>query len=137
MPVNFPSKKDNLVIEVLSPLIERGKYAVHREPGDYVTIQADIFRHSHEKYDAAIEFRHSSQKKWERAPMKFVDNDLWEGSFQVQKLGYYQYKIAAWTLAPKDIPTESEIFEVRVDPLYSRQGTWYEMWPKSQGKKSQ
>jgi len=134
MPVNFPSKKDNLVIEVISPLIEHGKYAVHREPGDYVTVQADIFRHSHEKYDAAIEYKHSSQKKWERVSMKFVDNDLWEGSFPVQKLGYYQYKIIAWTLAPKDVPTESEIFEARVAPLYARQGTWYEMWPKSQGK---
>ncbi|MCL2282591.1 MAG: DUF3416 domain-containing protein [Fibromonadales bacterium] len=134
MPVNFPLKKDNLVIEVISPLIEGGKYAVHREPGDYVTVQADIFRHSHEKYDAAIEYRHSSQKKWERSPMKFVDNDLWEGSFPVQKLGYYQYKIVAWTLEPEDVPTESETFEARVDPLYARQGTWYEMWPKSQGK---
>jgi starch synthase (maltosyl-transferring) len=134
MPINFPPKKDNLVIEVLSPLIECGKYAAHREPGDVVTVQADIFRHSHEKYDAAVEYKHSSQKKWSQVPMKFVDNDLWEGSFPVQKLGYYQYRIIAWTVEPKDIPTESEIFEVRVDPLYARLGTWYEMWPKSQGK---
>ncbi|GBU24805.1 alpha-amylase [Fibrobacteria bacterium R8-3-H12] len=134
MPVNFPAKKDNLVIEVVSPLVEHGKYAVHRVPGEYVTVQADIFRHSHEKYDAAIEYRHHSQKKWERAPMKFVDNDLWEGSFQVQKLGFYQYKIIAWTISPADIPTESGIFEARVDSLCARQGTWYEMWPKSQGK---
>ncbi|GHV15412.1 hypothetical protein AGMMS49938_13590 [Fibrobacterales bacterium] len=134
MSVPFPSKKDNLVIEVLQPLIERGKYAIHREPGDTITVQADIFRHSHEKFDAAVEFKHSNQKKWERVPMKFVDNDLWEGSFQVQKLGYYQYKIVAWTIDPPDVPTESEIFEARVDPLFARQGTWYEMWPKSQGK---
>jgi hypothetical protein len=59
MSANFPAKKDNLVIEVLSPLIEHGKYAVHREPGDAITVQADIFRHSHEKYAAAIEFKHS------------------------------------------------------------------------------
>ena len=134
MPINFPVKKDNLVIEVISPLIEGGKYAVHKEPGDYVNVQADIFRHSHEKYDAAIEYKHSSQKKWERVPMKFVDNDLWEGAFPVQKLGFYQYKIVAWTIEPKDVPTESEIFEARVDPMYARLGTWYEMWPKSQGK---
>ncbi|MDR0517675.1 MAG: DUF3416 domain-containing protein [Fibromonadaceae bacterium] len=134
MSTNFPTKKDNLVIEVISPLIENGKYAVHREPGDSIVVQADIFRHSHEKYSAAIEYRHSSQKKWEKVPMKFVDNDLWEGAFIVQKLGYYQYKIVAWTLSPKDVPTESEIFEARVDPLYARQGAWYEMWPKSQGK---
>ncbi|MDR3000703.1 MAG: DUF3416 domain-containing protein [Fibromonadaceae bacterium] len=134
MAVNFPSRKDNLVIEVISPLIERGKYAVHREPGGSVTVQADIFRHSHEKYEAAVEYKHSSEKKWKQAHMKFVDNDLWEGTFTVQKLGYYQYKIVAWTVAPTDVPTESEVFEVRVDPLYARVGTWYEMWQKSQGK---
>ena len=117
-------------------MIEHGKYAVHREPGDTVTVQADIFRHSHERYEAAIEYRHLSQKKWERSSMKFVDNDLWEGSFTVQKLGYYQYKIIAWTVEPKDVPTESEIFEARVDPIYARLGTWYEMWPRSQGKNS-
>jgi starch synthase (maltosyl-transferring) len=136
MPINFPTKKDNLVIEVISPLVDYGKYAVHRVPGEIIIVQADIFRHSHEKYDAAIEYKHSSQKKWSKASMKHVDNDLWEGYFPVQKLGYYQYKVVAWTLEPKDIPTESKEFEARVDPIFARQGTWYEMWPKSQGKSS-
>ena len=72
----IPSRKDNLVIENVRPLIEGGRFAIRREPGDTVNVQADIFRHSHEKYDAAIEFRHVSKKKWERAPMRFVDNDL-------------------------------------------------------------
>jgi len=134
MTAILPNRKDNLVIENIRPLIECGKFAIRREPGDSVTVQADIFRHSHEKYEAAIEYRHVSKKKWERAPMRFVDNDLWEGSFQVKSIGFYEYKIVAWTVAPSDVPTESPVFEVRVDPLYARRGTWYEMWPRSQGK---
>lgn len=130
----LPNRKDNLVIENIRPLLECGKFAIRREPGDSITVQADIFRHSHEKFDAAIEYRHISKKKWERAPMRFVDNDLWEGSFQVKSIGFYEYKIIAWTVNPLDVPTESPIFEVRVDPLYARRGTWYEMWPRSQGK---
>jgi len=51
MSVNFPAKKDNLVIEVISPLVDRGKYGVHRVPGETITVHADIYRHSHEKYE--------------------------------------------------------------------------------------
>lgn len=129
----FPSSLDNLVIENIRPQIEGGRFMLKREPGDSVTLQADIFRHSHEKYDAAILYRHVSSKKWQSAPMHFVDNDLWEGTFTVQSVGYYEYKIAAWTIEPKDEPTESPVMRLRVDPVYSRTGTWYEMWPKSQG----
>lgn len=129
----FPSSLDNLVIENIRPQIEGGRFMLKREPGDSVTLQADIFRHSHEKYDAAILYRHVSSKKWQSAPMHFVDNDLWEGTFTVQSVGYYEYKIAAWTIDPKDEPTESPVMRLRVDPVYSRTGTWYEMWPKSQG----
>jgi hypothetical protein len=134
MTAIIPSRKDNLVIENIRPLIEGGKFAIRREPGDTLTVQADIFRHSHEKYEAAIEYRHVSKKKWERAPMHFVDNDLWEGTFQVKSIGFYEYKVVAWTVSPSDVPTESPVFELRVDPYYARRGTWYEMWPRSQGK---
>lgn len=146
----IPTLKDNLVIENIRPQVEGGRFMIKREPGDTVTLQADIFRHSHEKYDAAIFYRHvpaetpkkgakavKSAKpaavKWEKAPMHFVDNDLWEGSFTVGNIGYYEYKICAWTKEPKDVPTESPVMKLRVDPVYSRVGTWYEMWPKSQG----
>ena len=121
----IPTLKENLVIENIRPNIEGGRFMLKREPGDTVTLQADIFRHSHEKYDAAIFYRHVSKKKWEQAPMHFVDNDLWEGSFTVGNIGYYEYKICAWTKEPKDVPTESPVMKLRVDPVYSRVGTWY------------
>lgn len=130
----IPDRKDNLVIENVRPLVNAGQFPIKREPGDTVTVQADIFRCSHEKYDAAILYRHTGKKKWEKAPMAFVDNDLWEGSFQVKSIGFYEYKVIAWTTKPEDkVPTESPVYEVRVDPLYARVGSWYEMFPRSQG----
>lgn len=134
MPASFPKVQENLVIENISPLVNGGQYPLKREPGDWVTVQADIFRCSHEKYDAAIHYRHQKSKKWQTAPMKFVDNDLWEGRFQVKSIGFVEYKIVAWTLEPQDTPTESPVYEVRVDPVYARFSTWYEMFPRSQGK---
>lgn len=130
----IPEKKDNLVIENIQPSIDAGRFAIKREPGDTVQITADIFRHSHEKYDAAIYYKLRNERRWRKAPMHFVDNDMWTGEFVVNSIGYYDYKIVAWTIDPKDTPTESALFELRVDPVYARAGTWYEMWPKSQGK---
>jgi len=129
----FPTRKDNLVIENIEPAIDGGRFMLKREPGDTVTLTADIFRHSHEKYDAAILYRHTDRKKWEQAPMRLIDNDQWEGSFTVKSIGYYEYKIIAWTIDPEDTPTESPVMKLRVDPVYARVGTWYEMWPRSQG----
>lgn len=130
----FPSRKDNLVIENIQPSVDAGRFAIKREPGDTVKLTADIFRHSHEKYDAAILYKRRGEKRFRKAPMHFVDNDMWEGEFVVNSIGYYDYKIIAWTIAPKDVPTESPLMELRVDPVYARTGSWYEMWPKSQGK---
>ena len=130
----IPEKKDNLVIENIQPSIDAGRFAIKREPGDTVQITADIFRHSHEKYDAAIYYKLRNERRWRKAPMHFVDNDMWAGEFVVNSIGYYDYKIVAWTIDPEDTPTESALFELRVDPVYARAGTWYEMWPKSQGK---
>lgn len=130
----FPEKKDNLVIENIQPSVDANRFAIKREPGDTVKITADIFRHSHEKYDAAILYKLRSEKRFRKAPMHFVDNDMWAGEFTVNSIGYYDYKVIAWTIDPKDTPTESPLMELRVDPVYARTGTWYEMWPKSQGK---
>ena len=131
MSVPFPKGKDNLVIENIQPTVNCGQYPLKREPLDWVTVQADIFRHSHEKFGANILFRHSFNKKWERVPMTFVDNDLWEGKFQVKTIGFYEYRVEAYTIEPKDVPTLSPIFEVRVDPIYARRGSLYEMFPRN------
>lgn len=134
MTAILPDRRDSLVIENVRPLVNAGQFPIKREPGDSVTVQADIFRCSHEKYDAAIEYRQAGKKKWEKAPMAFVDNDLWEGSFTVKSIGFYEYRVIAWTIKPADKePTVSPTYEVRVDPLYARVGAWYEMFPRSQG----
>lgn len=137
MSIPIPSRKDNLVIENIRPLVNCGQYPIKREPQDWVVVQADIYRHSHEKYAAAIVYRHAQSKKWERTPMQFVDNDLWEGRFQVKSIGFYEYRVEAWTIEPKDEPTQSAIYEARVDPVYARRGSWYEMFPRSQGTNPQ
>jgi starch synthase (maltosyl-transferring) len=131
--LSFP-KVENLVIENVRPNVDAGKYPIKREPMDTIRVEADIFRHGHEKFAAAICFRKKGSKKWSREPMEFVDNDLWAGEFQVKRIGFYEYAVEAWTLEPKDTPALSPVYEVRVDPLYARFSSWYEMFPRSQGE---
>ena len=127
-------KPQNFVIENVSPVVNGGDYPVKREPMDLVQVEADLFRHSHEKYSAAVLHRKKGVKKWSRSPMKLIDNDRWGGFFQVKEPGYYEFTVEAWTIEPKDKPTQyHKILEIQVDPIYARYSTWYEMFPRSQG----
>lgn len=125
---------ENFVIENINPCIDAGRFPLKREPMDWVEVNAVVFRHGHEKYSVGIRFRKFGEKKWQTVPMTFVENDLWSGRFQVKSIGYYEYAVEALTKDSKEKPTVSEIYEVRVDPIYARNTAWYEMFPRSQGK---
>jgi starch synthase (maltosyl-transferring) len=131
--IPFP-KPRNIVIENIRPLVNNGEFALKREPMDWVLVQADVFRHSYEKFEIHIRYRKKGTKNWNTTPMAFVDNDTWEGQFQVKSVGFYEYQIMGQTIEPKDLnPTLTDCFEVRVDPIYARFSSWYEMFPRSQG----
>ena len=125
---------ESIIIENIQPTIDGGRFPVKREPMDWVEVTADIFRHGHEKFDVWISFKKRGKKAWKKTAMHHVDNDQWGGKFQVEEIGYYEFKIEANTPDPTDIVvTKSETLEIRVDPLYARYGSWYEMFPRSQG----
>ncbi len=127
-------KPSNFVIENVQPTVNAGQYPVKREPGDKVEVTADLFRHGHEKYSAAVVYRKKGTRKWNRSPMRLIDNDQWSGFFTVEDLGIYEFTVEAWTIEPKDKPSQyPQVFEVRVDPIYARHSTWYEIFPRSQG----
>src|SRR6185312_15441560 len=57
---------------------------------------ADIFCDGHEVLAACICYREARGRKWVEAPMQFVDNDRWRGSFAVERNTRYVYTIEAW-----------------------------------------
>jgi starch synthase (maltosyl-transferring) len=129
----FP-KVDNFVIENIRPRLDDGAFPIKREPMDYVEVLADLFRHGHEKYTATLLWKAANARKWNREPMVLINNDTWGAKFQVKSIGVYQYTIECTTLNSSDAPTMADqVLEVRVDPVYARFGTWYEMFPRSQG----
>ena len=85
-----------VVIENLEPQIEGGRYPIKRIPGEEVTISADIFKEGHDVVLAVLKLRSVGEKKWREAPMSFVGNDRWQGSFPAGSVGFTEYTIEAW-----------------------------------------
>jgi starch synthase (maltosyl-transferring) len=83
-------------IEGVAPEIDAGRFPIKRTVGENVVVQADIFADGHDVLSAALRYRTESEDKWREAPMRFVDNDRWQGEFRVAALETYFYSLEAW-----------------------------------------
>jgi starch synthase (maltosyl-transferring) len=86
-----------IVIERVHPELDCGRYAVKREVGDFLEVEADIFKDGHDAIAAAIVFRPEGEEQWEESRMRFVDNDRWSGRFPLARNLRYHFSIIAWT----------------------------------------
>jgi len=87
---------NRVVIERVAPELDGGRFPVKRVAGDTFQVEADIFCDGHEAIDAVIAYRAPDSKDWSEAPMTFVDNDRWAGSFTLTEIGRWTYTIFAW-----------------------------------------
>ncbi len=85
-----------VAIEKVTPEIDGGRFPVKRITGEVLTVEADIFADGHDKIAARLKYRAADQRDWSSAPMAFVDNDRWAGSFPLTRNSRYQYTIEAW-----------------------------------------
>jgi starch synthase (maltosyl-transferring) len=131
------------VIENVQPAVDGGRFPVKAIPGEIIAVTADIFRDGHEKCEASVLFRKRGAEKWLRAPMEFVDNDLWRGRIAAFEAGEWEYTVEARTLGHSDsgeipyidTPNRSHPpLPLRVDSSLTEYSAWYEMWARSQGK---
>jgi starch synthase (maltosyl-transferring) len=88
--------RKRVVIETVAPDIDAGRFPIKRVTGERVSVSADIFADGHDVLSACLLFRGPQEKAWREAPMRFVENDRWQGSFMVEKLGDYFYTVLAW-----------------------------------------
>ncbi len=88
-----------MVMECVAPQVDDGSFAVKRELGDRVRIEADIYQHGHEILAAAVRFRHRGGEDWSEAPLSELGNDRWQGSFELTALGEYEFALVAWVEA--------------------------------------
>jgi starch synthase (maltosyl-transferring) len=88
-------------IQYPQPVVDAGRYPAKRTVGDLVEVSADVFRDGHEKLRAVALHRRAGTRKWAEAELHPLDahhNGVrWGGSFVVDKLGRWEFTIAAWT----------------------------------------
>jgi starch synthase (maltosyl-transferring) len=180
--VPLPKTNDppaRIQIQRVTPQIDGGKYAVKRTIGDSVDVGARIFRDGHEILGAAVRFKQAGATRWRESALEPVGNDEWRGSFTVDDVGPWCFRIEAWVdrvaswqeelkrkhdagqsdltselaegalLLGRDAVTVEEglaaeagdrsgkawspTYEIDVDRVLARFGSWYELFPRSWG----
>lgn len=91
-----PDSTGRVIIENVWPELDGGRTPVKRLVGDEVEVWADIFSDGHDILRAEVIFRAEDEPEWRRAPMAFVDNDRWKGSFKLDRNIRYLFTIEAW-----------------------------------------
>jgi starch synthase (maltosyl-transferring) len=84
-----------VVIENVAPELDDGRYAIKREVGEDLVVEADIFREGHDQLAARLLYRRADQREWREVPMVHRDNDRWLGSFPLEENARYAYTIEA------------------------------------------
>ncbi len=85
-----------VVLENIRPQINQGTVFIKRVLDELVDVTADVLVDGHDKIQASILYKHQKEKVWREVRMHHVDNDGWAATFQVQKQGFYSYKLQGW-----------------------------------------
>ena len=95
--VPVPSARPSRVeIQHVRPEIDCGRFPAKRTLGDEVTVTATIFADGHDVLRAALRVRPPGARRWEETPLEPLGNDLWQATFEADRLGVWQYTIVAW-----------------------------------------
>lgn len=89
-------KQQRVVIDRCSPQINCGEFFIKRVVGQLVNVSADILADGHDVIAAEVCYKHSDDQKWSTSRMRAGTNDEWFGAFQVERQGFYSYKIQGW-----------------------------------------
>ena len=93
IPKTTPAR---IQIQEVSPQVDCGRYPVKRTVGDIVEVTARIFRDGHETLGAAVRHKRPDATRWSETPLEPLGNDLWAGSFEVDRPGVWSFRIEAW-----------------------------------------
>jgi starch synthase (maltosyl-transferring) len=102
----FPRPDDRTApprIQILdpAPMIDCGRFPAKRTVGEWVEASADVFRDGHEILRAVVQYRGPGDEQWGEVPMRWidreVDGDRWAGSFEVDRVGRWEFTVEAWS----------------------------------------
>jgi len=88
--------RQRVAIERVRPEIDHGRFPIKRTVGEDVVVEVDAFADGHDVITVLLRYRQEAIQQWTEAPMEFLGNDRWRASFQVTKIGRWQYTIIGW-----------------------------------------
>jgi len=93
IPKTTPAR---IQIQEVAPQVDCGRYPVKRTAGDTIEVTARIFRDGHETLGAAVRHKGPDAARWSETPLEPLGNDIWAGSFAVDRPGLWSFRIEAW-----------------------------------------
>jgi starch synthase (maltosyl-transferring) len=96
--LRVPSRPEQVEVRRVSPDVEGGRYAVKRVLGDSVAVEADAFTYGHDDIAVRLDFRRHGRGKgrWQSIWMEPLENDRFRGTFTVDRVGEFRFRIVAW-----------------------------------------
>ncbi|WP_243389845.1 alpha-1,4-glucan--maltose-1-phosphate maltosyltransferase [Arboricoccus pini] len=91
-----PITHGRVAIERVEPEVDGGRFPAKRIVGEKVDVEADIVCDGHDIIAAQVLFRAIDEAGWQTAPMAFVNNDRWRGSFIVSRNTRYVFTLEGW-----------------------------------------
>jgi starch synthase (maltosyl-transferring) len=85
-----------VVIENVTPQVDRGRFPIKRTVGESVTVEADVFADGHDVVACEVRHRPAGAAEWRRVPMAPIGNDRWRGRFAAECPGRHEYTVAGW-----------------------------------------
>ncbi|MGD9882649.1 MAG: alpha-1,4-glucan--maltose-1-phosphate maltosyltransferase [Reyranella sp.] len=85
-----------IVIDKISPQIDRGQFVPRRLLDQPIAVEADIFMDGHDVLAAELQWRAADQAEWQTAPMSPLGNDRWRAGFTPDRIGRWEFAIEAW-----------------------------------------
>jgi starch synthase (maltosyl-transferring) len=93
---DFPAAwRRRVAIDRVIPEVDGGRFAAKRIRGDIVEIEADIICDGHEELECRLLVRHGDAGQWQAIPMECQGNDRWMAAFVADRIGAWQYAVAA------------------------------------------
>ena len=96
LPPAVPDGRLRAVIDAVHPVVDGGRFAVKRNVGDRVDVEAHCFADGHDLLRVMLRWRAEEAGEWNEVEMEALGNDVWRASFVAGNVGRYRYTVAAW-----------------------------------------
>jgi starch synthase (maltosyl-transferring) len=96
LPPAVPDGRARAVVDAVRPAVDGGRFAVKRIVGDRMDVEAHCFADGHDALRVMLRWREEDASDWNEVEMQAQGNDVWRGSFALERIGRYRYTVVAW-----------------------------------------